>query len=75
MRTMRAADVNHQFFYVLKQVSMGEEFLIISRRKPVATISPVRKTAHTSLRRVVCLTAYVARKSSESAPGHAMNSM
>ena len=26
-----------------KTVSMGEEFLIISRRKPVATISPVRK--------------------------------
>lgn len=49
MRTMRAVDANRQFFYVLKQVSMGEEFLIISRRKPVATISPVRKAGSSHL--------------------------
>ena len=44
MQTVRAVDVNRQFFKVLKQVSQGEEFLVVSRGKPVATISPVRKS-------------------------------
>lgn len=43
MRTVRAVDANRQFSSVLKQVSQGEEFLVISRGKPVATISPVKK--------------------------------
>ncbi len=44
MQTVRAVDANRQFSRVLKQVSQGEEFLVISRGKPVATIAPVKKT-------------------------------
>lgn len=43
MQTVRAVDANRHFSSVLKQVSQGEEFLVISRGKPVATIAPVRK--------------------------------
>jgi len=43
MQTVRAADANRHFSNVLKQVSQGEEFLVISRGKPVATILPVKK--------------------------------
>ena len=52
MQTVRAVDANRQFSSVLKQVSQGEEFLVISRGKPVATISPVRKAdnAHVTAR-------------------------
>ncbi|TWJ19649.1 type II toxin-antitoxin system Phd/YefM family antitoxin [Geobacter argillaceus] len=42
MLTVRAVDANRHFSNVLKQVSQGEEFLVVSRGKPVATISPVR---------------------------------
>lgn len=42
MKTVRATDANRQFSSVLKKVSHGEEFLILSRGKPVATISPVK---------------------------------
>jgi prevent-host-death family protein len=44
MQTVRAVDANRQFSSVLKQVSQGEEFLVVSRGKPVATILPVRST-------------------------------
>ena len=52
MQTVRAVDANRQFSSVLKQVSQGEEFLVISRGKPVATILPVRKAdnAHVAAR-------------------------
>jgi len=43
MQTVRAVDANRQFSSVLKQVAQGEEFLVISRGKPVATIAPVQK--------------------------------
>ena len=43
MQTVRAVDANRQFSNILKQVAQGEEFLVISRGKPVATIAPVRK--------------------------------
>ena len=49
MRPVRAVDANRQFSNLLKQVSMGEEFLVISRGKPVATISPVRKADSSQL--------------------------
>lgn len=42
MQTVGAADANRHFSNVLKQVSQGEEFLVISRGKPVATIAPVK---------------------------------
>ena len=52
MQTVRAVDANRHFSSVLKQVSMGEEFLVISRGKPVATIAPVKKadTSHSAAR-------------------------
>ena len=52
MQTVRAVDANRQFSSVLKQVAHGEEFLVISRGKAVATISPVRKadSAHLAAR-------------------------
>ena len=43
MQTVRAVDANRQFSTVLKRVSQGEEFLVVSRGKPVATIAPVRQ--------------------------------
>ena len=49
MQTVRAVDANRQFSSVLKQVAQGEEFLVISRGKPVATIAPVRKTDNSHL--------------------------
>jgi antitoxin (DNA-binding transcriptional repressor) of toxin-antitoxin stability system len=55
MQTVRAVNANRQFPSVLKQVSQGEEFLVISRGKPVAIISPVRKTGsfHIAARRML----------------------
>lgn len=52
MQTVRAVDANRQFSSVLKQVSQGEEFLVVSRGKPVATIFPIRKadSAHVAAR-------------------------
>jgi prevent-host-death family protein len=49
MRTVRATEANRQFSSVLKQVSQGEEFLIVSRGKPVATLSPVKISRKTRL--------------------------
>ena len=49
MQTVRAADANRQFSNLLKQVSQGEEFLVVSRGKPVATILPVRKADNSHL--------------------------
>jgi len=43
MQTIRAVDASRLFSSVLKQVSQGEVFLVISRGKPMATITPVRK--------------------------------
>ena len=49
MQTVRAVDANRHFSSVLKQVSQGEEFLVISRGKPVATITPVRHVDNSHL--------------------------
>jgi antitoxin (DNA-binding transcriptional repressor) of toxin-antitoxin stability system len=43
MQTVRAVDANRQISSILKQASLGEEFLVISRGKPVATIGPANK--------------------------------
>ncbi len=55
MQTVRAVDANRHFSSVLKQVSQGEEFLVVSRGNPVATISPVRKAdnAHVAAREML----------------------
>ena len=49
MQTVRAVDANRHFSSVLKQVSQGEEFLVISRGKPVATIAPVKRADNSHL--------------------------
>lgn len=49
MQTVRAVDANRQFSNVLKQVSQGKEFLVVSRGKPVATILPFRKADNTHI--------------------------
>lgn len=49
MQTVRAVDANRQFSSVLKKVAQGEEFLVISRGKPVATIAPARKADNSHL--------------------------
>lgn len=43
MQTIQAVEVNRCFFTVLKQVAQGEEFLVVSRGKPVAAITPFKK--------------------------------
>jgi prevent-host-death family protein len=42
MKTVTAADANRQFSSVLRDVSKGEIFAVVSRGKPVATISPAK---------------------------------
>jgi prevent-host-death family protein len=44
MQTVSAADANRHFSNILKQVSQGKDFLVVSRGKPVATIEPVKST-------------------------------
>lgn len=39
MRTVTAADANRQFSSVLREVSQGETFTVVSRGRPVATIA------------------------------------
>lgn len=55
MQTVRAVDANRHFSNVLKQVAQGEEFLVISRGNPVATIAPVKKAdnAHVAARKLL----------------------
>ncbi len=55
MQTLRATDANRQLSSVLRQVSKGEEFLVISRGKPVATILPVKQadTSHRASRELL----------------------
>lgn len=40
MRTVTAADANRQFSKVLREVAHGETITVVSRGRPVATISP-----------------------------------
>jgi prevent-host-death family protein len=42
MRTVTAADANRQFSSLLRDVSQGEIFTVVSRGKPVATIAPAK---------------------------------
>lgn len=41
MKTVTAADANRHFSNLLREVSHGETVTVVSRGKPVATISPV----------------------------------
>ena len=42
MKTVSAADANRQFSSVLREVAKGEIFTVLSRGRPVATITPAR---------------------------------
>jgi prevent-host-death family protein len=42
MKTISAAEANRHFSGLLRDVSTGEVVTILSRGKPVATMSPVR---------------------------------
>lgn len=42
MKTVTASDANRQFSSVLREVAHGEIITVVSRGKPVATISPAK---------------------------------
>jgi len=42
MKTVTAADANRQFSSVMREVAHGEIFTVVSRGKPVATITPIK---------------------------------
>ncbi|MBI5438920.1 MAG: type II toxin-antitoxin system prevent-host-death family antitoxin [Nitrosomonadales bacterium] len=42
MKTVTASDANRQFSSVLREVAHGEVITVVSRGKPVATISPAK---------------------------------
>lgn len=42
MKIVTAGDANRHFSRVLREVAQGESFTVLSRGRPVATISPAR---------------------------------
>lgn len=42
MKTVTAAEANRQFSRVLREISQGETFTVLSRGKVVATIAPTK---------------------------------
>jgi antitoxin (DNA-binding transcriptional repressor) of toxin-antitoxin stability system len=42
MKTVTAAEANRQFSRVLRDISQGETFTVLSRGKAVATIAPAK---------------------------------
>ena len=45
MKTISAADANRHFSTLLRDVSTGEVFTVLSRGRPVATIGPAHASA------------------------------
>ena len=45
MKTITASDANRHFSKLLKEVSSGESYTVISRGKPVAVVNPVHSGA------------------------------
>ena len=43
MKQISASDANRGFSSLLREVAAGKTVTIVSRRKPVATIAPVRR--------------------------------
>lgn len=43
MKQISASDANRSFSSLLREVASGKTVTIVSRRKPVATIAPVRQ--------------------------------
>ena len=53
MKTVSAADANRQFSALLRRVTQGEQIVITTRGKPVATLAPLtplRDTARDAAR-------------------------
>lgn len=48
MKHISASDANRSFSSLLREVASGNTVTIFSRRKPVATIAPVRRGAATT---------------------------
>ncbi|HKK00668.1 MAG TPA: type II toxin-antitoxin system prevent-host-death family antitoxin [Desulfuromonadales bacterium] len=42
MKTISAADANRHFSRLLREVSQGEDYTVVSRGRPVATIRPAK---------------------------------
>lgn len=66
MKTVTAADANRQFSSVLRDVSGGKVITVISRGKPVATISPAKAA---DAQRVTARAALLKRLNSEAITG------
>lgn len=66
MRTVTAADANRQFSSVLREVARGETFTVLSRGKPVATISGAKRGG---AQRNVAKSSLVARLRTQAAAG------
>lgn len=45
MKTISAGDANRHFSSLLRDVATGEVVTVLSRGRPVATLSPVRQAA------------------------------
>lgn len=48
MKTVTAADANRQFSALLRRVTQGEQVVITTRGKPVATLAPLVPTRDTA---------------------------
>ena len=66
MKTITAAEANRQFSSVLRGVSQGEIFTVVSRGRPVATIVPAEAA---NVQREKAKSALMARLSSEPITG------
>jgi len=66
MRTVSAAEANRQFSSVLREVLQGETFTVLSRGKPVATITGAQPAAE---QRDKAVKALLARLKSQVAVG------
>lgn len=45
MKTITASDANRNFSGVMREVANGEQFVIVSRGSPVATIAPMGRNS------------------------------
>jgi prevent-host-death family protein len=66
MRTVTAADANRQFSSLLREVSQGEKFTVVSRGRPVATITPAKSA---DAQRCASKSALIARLRKQEASG------
>ncbi len=68
MKTVTASEANRRFSRVLHDATRGEEFVILSRGKPVATIGPINRTTGKAGR--TARTTLLARLRRQASSGH-----